>query len=68
MYPEDKVLHDGDCIEGLQQLYGIEPGYNTHDDAPDADEQAIAFLERHIRRYAFEPRQGKIKLNSKRKG
>jgi phage terminase large subunit-like protein len=40
---------DADCIEGLQQLFGIEPGYNTHDDAPDADEPSITFLEKHIR-------------------
>ena len=39
---------DNDTQVGLQQLYGIEPGYHTHDDAPDADEQCIAFLERHI--------------------
>jgi len=39
---------DADTQEGLAQLYGIEPGYNCHDDAPDADEQAIAFLEKHI--------------------
>lgn len=44
----DKMKGDNDTQEGLSQLYGIEPGYSTHDDAPDADEQAIAFLEKHI--------------------
>lgn len=39
---------DADTQQGLAQLYGIEPGYNTHDDAPDADQQAIDFLEKHI--------------------
>lgn len=39
---------DADTQEGLNQLYGLEPGYNTHDDAPDADEQCIAFLEKYI--------------------
>lgn len=39
---------DGDTQTGLHQLYGIEPGYSTHDDAPDADEQCISFLEKHI--------------------
>ena len=29
---------------GIAQLLGIEPGYKTHDDAPDADEQAIKWL------------------------
>lgn len=44
----DKMRADNDTIVGLQQLYDIEPGYNTHDDAPDADHQAIKFLELHI--------------------
>lgn len=39
---------DNDTQVGLAQLYGIEPGYSGHDDAPDADEQCIAFLEKHI--------------------
>jgi phage terminase large subunit-like protein len=43
-----KMYADNDTQTGLQQLYGIEPGYNTHDDAPDADEQCIGFLEKHI--------------------
>ena len=33
---------------GLKQLYGIEPGYKTHDDAPDADQQAIEYLSKFI--------------------
>src|SRR5690606_1960789 len=43
-----KMYSHNDTAEGLSQLYGIEPGYNSHDDAPDADEQAISFLEKHI--------------------
>ena len=39
---------DNDTQIGLQQLYGIEPGYHTKDDAPDADEQCLSFLEKHI--------------------
>lgn len=39
---------DNDTQTGLAQLYSLEPGYSTHDDAPDADEQCIAFLEKHI--------------------
>lgn len=64
-YPE-KMLGDNDTQEGLRQLYGIEPGYRTHDDAPDADEQAISFLEKHIRRGNPNPRSGKFKKNNKR--
>jgi phage terminase large subunit-like protein len=65
-YPKHKK-GDRDLLEGLNQLYGIEPGYNTHDDAPDADEQAIAFLERHIRHSNFNPRSGTMQHSNKRK-
>lgn len=43
-----KMYADNDTQTGLVQLYSIEPGYSTHDDAPDADEQCLAFLDRHI--------------------
>lgn len=46
-YDEKKKSHSSTQI-GLQQLYGIEPSYKTHDDAPDADEQCITFLSKHI--------------------
>lgn len=48
IYYNEKLKSHSDTEKGLQQLYGIEPGYNTHDDAPDADAEAIAFLNRHI--------------------
>jgi len=44
----DKMQTDNDTTVGLQQLYDIEPGYSTHDDAPDADHQCLSFLQRHI--------------------
>lgn len=43
-----KMQADNDTQVGLAQLYALEPGYTTKDDAPDADEQAVAFLEKHI--------------------
>lgn len=46
-YNEDKKSH-ADTQMGLKQLYGIEPNYTGHDDAPDADDQCIKFLEKHI--------------------
>ncbi|MCF6185092.1 MAG: hypothetical protein L3J56_10835 [Bacteroidales bacterium] len=64
-YDIDKKAHS-DTQTGLQQLYGIEPGYKTHDDAPDADEQAIGYLETYIRTSRFKPRTGKMKKNKKR--
>jgi phage terminase large subunit-like protein len=39
---------DADTNVGLNQLFGIEPGYTTKDDAPDADEQCISFLEKYV--------------------
>ncbi len=33
---------------GNAQLFGIEPRYKTHDDAPDADQQAIIYLSEFI--------------------
>jgi len=35
-----------DMQEGVAQLKGIEPGYKTHDDSPDADEGALHKLNR----------------------
>lgn len=54
---------------GLQQLFGIEPGYRTPDDAPDADEQAIGYLEKHNKRPRDGGgiRSGKMKKNKSRR-
>lgn len=43
-----KMKSDNDTQVGLKQLYGIEPGYSTKDDAPDADEQCFSFLEKYF--------------------
>lgn len=56
-----------DTIIGLEQLYSIEPGYRTQDDAPDADAYAIEFLERHNKSGSFSIRTGKYKRNQNRK-
>lgn len=48
IYYNDNMKSHADTQMGLKQLYGIEPGYSGKDDAPDADEQAISFLEKHI--------------------
>lgn len=64
-----KMENDNDTIVGLQQLYDIEPGYNTHDDAPDADHQALTFLERHIPMASDdedEYKQGRMEHNHER--
>lgn len=36
-----KMKADNDTQVGVAQLLGIEPGYKTKDDSPDADQQAI---------------------------
>lgn len=41
-------VHDTDMIEGNNQLKGIEPGYKSPDDSPDADEGAWHLLDKHI--------------------
>lgn len=43
-----KLKPHNDTRVGKAQLFAIEPGYSGHDDAPDADEQAISFLSKHI--------------------
>ena len=40
--------HNPDMITGLNQLKGIEPGYKTPDDSPDAAEGAWYYLAQHI--------------------
>jgi phage terminase large subunit-like protein len=44
----EKMKSHSDTQVGKAQLLGIEPGYHGHDDAPDADEQCISFLSKHI--------------------
>lgn len=41
-------FYDNDMIEGNNQLKGIEPGYKSPDDSPDADEGAWYFLDQHL--------------------
>lgn len=38
-----------DMQTSINQLKGIEPGYSSHDDAPDADEGAISYLSKFIK-------------------
>lgn len=52
---DKRLVNDVDIIEGVRQLLGIEPGYRTHDDSPDADERAIAALAAFDRAYSFKP-------------
>lgn len=49
IYINEKLKAHNDTAELLNQLYDIEPGYKSHDDGPDALQQAVEFLSRHSR-------------------
>lgn len=48
IYYNIKEQYNIDMQTGINQLKGIEPGYNSHDDSPDADEAAITYLSKLI--------------------
>lgn len=56
VYYNEKEQANNDMQVGISQLKGIEPGYKTPDDSPDADEQAINELSTYVRTDAFMPR------------
>lgn len=56
-------FHNPDMVEGNNQLKGIEPGYSSPDDSPDADEGAWFYLDQHIPGRDFEPIIGKYVNN-----
>ncbi len=61
MSTSDTERDSRDVQTGKEQYLGIEPGRNTHDDAPDADEGAIWLLQRRGRSKKNPPRHGKRK-------
>lgn len=44
----ERLKSHNDTQVGIAQLLGLEPGYNGHDDSPDADEQCFDELSTHI--------------------
>ncbi|MBE9468983.1 MAG: hypothetical protein IMY72_11790 [Bacteroidetes bacterium] len=56
IYYNEKERSNNDMQVGISQLKGIEPGYKTHDDSPDSDEQGINELSTYVRTEAFTPR------------
>lgn len=56
IYYDEREKGNNDMQMGIAQLKGIEPGYKTHDDGPDADQQAIEELAGYLQQDAFEPR------------
>ncbi|GAF05589.1 hypothetical protein [Saccharicrinis fermentans] len=55
IYHNEREKGNNDMQTGISQLKGIEPKYQTHDDGPDADEQAINQLSDYIERDNFKP-------------
>jgi predicted phage terminase large subunit-like protein len=55
IYYNEREVANNDMQQGIAQLKGIEPGYKTHDDAPDADEQAINQLSEYVKKDNFKP-------------
>jgi len=55
-YYDEREKSSNDMQVGIAQLKGIEPGYRTHDDGPDADQQAMEELASFLQQDAFEPR------------
>ncbi len=47
-----------DMQNGIDQTLALEKGSSAHDDAPDADEGAIWYLQREARRQSFKPLMG----------
>jgi hypothetical protein len=52
---DQELIHDPDMQAGNEQLKGIEPGYKSPDDAPDADEGAWHYLDMHMPSHQFKP-------------
>lgn len=48
MYTNEKLKANNDTQIGHSQLLGIEPGYKSHDDWPDAWQQCVNILEKYI--------------------
>lgn len=63
IYWSEREKANNDTQVGMAQLFGIEPGYKTHDDAPDADEQAISDLLQIGKSMSFTPSIGGLKHN-----
>lgn len=69
VFYSEKLKGHNDTQVGLGQLYGIEPGYKTKDDSPDADERCFSELSKHAHREgkADNPRIGSFNRNQSRR-
>ena len=67
IYYDEKMKAHNDTKVGISQLMGLEPGYRTNDDSPDADEQCITELSKYIysSRGATKPITGKYERKTR---
>lgn len=63
IYYNEKLKAHNDTQVGIAQLLGIEPGYKSHDDWPDAHQQGIGELERYV---SYDTGTGEILLGKMR--
>ena len=59
VYYNEAERNDPDMLAGLDQTLAFEKGMRGHDDAPDADEGAIWYLQRYTRVNSFTPSFGR---------
>lgn len=59
VYYDEAMKDDPDMQAGISQTLAFEKGMRGHDDAPDADEGAIWYLQRHSRVSKFAPSFGR---------
>lgn len=64
IFYNEKLKDHNDTKVGLSQLKGLEPGYKTHDDAPDADKEAFDDLDSINRTTGRTHRTGKRQSQS----
>lgn len=55
VYYNEALKGSPDMEVGIEQTLALERGSRVHDDAPDADEGAIWFLQRNTRQETFQP-------------
>ena len=61
VYYNEAEKNDPDMLAGIDQTLDFQKGMRGHDDAPDADESAIWFLQRASRSMGFTPSFGRLR-------
>lgn len=65
IYYNRMLKSHNDTQVGIMQLKGIEPGYKSHDDAPDADKYAFDYLDTFEKNSQAQSRVGKPRESRK---